>query len=287
MRWWLLLLFIVPLVSGQNVLTAQAEVVTTLVPSELTEHVPTQNANAPLLGCGANHFTTSDAGGWFKYSESDDGIGCAEARFSLTSPPGTERLRTTFEADRSIHRVGPLDEEPDFDQEVRLYGAGNPPAFKTQSVYIDANARDTELKSYSLVFHLDPGATEHVIGWHFAENTGPSTNLLPTPATATAYTASVSRAKVIHEGIPLEATDRVTGSRVVDDTKLEESTIRVVAPAGLFSYGDVQLKIIMPPSYRGLEVRLPDGSLLTEELTVTTGDAGIEMLLPAQYVKEP
>lgn len=287
LRWWLILLFIVPLVSGQNVLTAQAEVVTTLVPSELTEFVPTKNANAPLLGCGANHFTTSDAGGWFKYSESDDGAGCAEARFSLTSPPGTERLRVSFEADRSIHRVGPLDQEPDFAQEVRLYGAGSPPALKTQSAYIEANARDTELKPYGLVFHLAPGTTEHVIGWHFEEHTANTLNLLPTAATATSYIASVSRAQVIHEGIHLEATDRVTGSRVVDDTKLEESTIRVVAPAGLFSFGDVQLKIVMPPSYLGLEVRLPDGSVLGEELSVTRGDAGVELLLPAQYVTEP
>lgn len=283
---WLLLLLLVPMVAGQTALLAQAEVTTHLTPSDLEEFIPVVNANAPVLNCGADHFEMNDVDGWFKYKEADDGNGCAEARFRVTSPPGTERINVQFEADRTF-RYAPAAgaSDPSFVQNVRLYTTPDPPVLLETREYYSQTLPESHLQPFDLQFAPGTGQT-YIVAWHFQE-TPDTTTLVPSPLTSVSYTVSVSDPAVTFGGIVLESSEAVGSIRAEGDTQYEETLLRVQVPESLFSFGDVGIKLLLPSNVQGQEVKLPSGSVLRDGLVVETVESGFALSLPASLLEGP
>lgn len=287
LRAWILLLLFLPLVSGQSVLSAQANLVHELIPSELQEFIPQGESEVTTaLGCGANHFFTNDEQGWFKFVEQEKRFSCGEARFEIQSPSGTSSIRVEFESDREIRFHGiPFENTPDFHQTVILYAGNGAEVVDTRNVFQpDDNVQG--ITPFVRTFDLPDGGTSHVLAWSFSE-TPRVLNLAPSPVTATDYTAIVNRPVVIHEGIELNAVERKGSSRVTGDSEFVESLIRLTVPETLFLEGELELELLLPSSFRAQEVRLPNGETLIDELEVNTVENGVLVKLPPGHVNEP
>lgn len=246
---------------------------------EGAQQVPVLGGAAPDQGCGQDHFTMNQTGGWFRFRETQYQNGCGEARFTLDLPVGTSGLVVRYRADRSIQQPSSVPLAIDMHQDLHVYDPAG--VLVASFPYYEPNApAHLEAELFEYPVELQTGQPNATVGWLFRDRGQTLGQAFVNPVAGQIFSSTVRDASLELVGIPL-VPERVGSERLglQGDSVRYATTVVARVPDTLGVSGRISVSVRVAEGLAFSHAVGPRGQAVDESLVTTSGAGDVQTVV--------